>query len=100
MKKAAVGLAFTVAVALGGSWTGYVSESKCGAAHQDGSAASVKCVTKCIKGGAKPVLVVDGKVIKIANPDKVAEKFYGLKVKVDGDMKDDTVTIASIDAAK
>jgi hypothetical protein len=68
--------------------------------HNDGSAGSVSCVKTCIKGGAKPVLVVDGKVVAISNPDKVPEALYGLKVMVTGDLKDDAVEIDTIAAAK
>jgi hypothetical protein len=100
MKKAGLVLMFSAVAAFAGDWTGYISETKCGAAHNDGSAKSVACVKGCIKGGAKPVLVVDGKVVGIANPDKVPESLYGLKAKVTGTEKDGTVTIASIEAAK
>ena len=100
MKKLALAFAFCAVAAFGAGWTGYISETHCGAKHQDGSEGSVKCVKGCIKGGAKPVLVVDGKVVGIANPDKVPESLYGLKVTVQGEMKDDAVQISSIEAAQ
>ena len=52
-----------------------------------------------MKGGATPVLVSDGKVLKIADTSKVQD-FLGKKVVVKGDLEGDTVTIASIEAAK
>ncbi len=85
--------------ALAGEMTGYVSDSKCGAAHQDGSAKSVACVKACIKNGQEPVLVVDGKVMSIKNAAKVPADLYGLKVTVDGEMSGDAVTINSIKKA-
>lgn len=87
------------AAAFAGEWTGYISETKCGAKHASASAGDVACVKGCIKGGAKPVLVVDGKVVAIANTDKVPEALYGLKVKVSGELKGDALTIASVEAA-
>jgi hypothetical protein len=99
MKKLALMFVLLAAAAFAGDWTGYVSETKCGAKHNDGSDASVSCVKGCIKGGAKPVLIVDGKVVAIANPEKVPEALYGLKVKVTGKLKKEAVTIASIAAA-
>jgi hypothetical protein len=100
MKRVVLGLMLTAATALAADWTGYVSETKCGAKHNDGSDASVQCVNSCIKGGAKPVLVVDGKVVNIANPAKVPEALYGKKVKVKGKKeKDGSVAIGSIEAA-
>ena len=41
------------ATAFAGEWTGHISESKCGAKHNTGSAGDVSCVKGCIKGGAK-----------------------------------------------
>jgi hypothetical protein len=100
MKKLALIFVLSAAAVLAAEWTGYVSESKCGAKHNDGSAASIGCVKGCIKGGAKPVLVVDGKVVAISNPDKVPEALYGLKVTVSGELKDEAVEIETIEAAK
>lgn len=100
MKKLALTLAFLAAPLMAGEWTGYVSEDKCGAKHQSGSAADVNCVKACIKGGAHPVLVVDGKVVKIGNPGKVPEALYGLKAKVTGELKDGSLVIASIAKAE
>jgi hypothetical protein len=100
MKKLALTFILFTAAAFAGEWTGYVSETKCGAKHNDGSAAAVGCVKSCIKGGAKPVLVVDGKVVAIANPDKVPEALYGLRVTVTGDLKDEALEIDTIDTAK
>jgi hypothetical protein len=92
-------LAVLSLAAFAGEWTGHISETHCGAKHTAGSAADVTCVTSCIKSGAKPVLVVDGKVVSIANADKVPASLYGLKVKVTGELADNALTIASIKAA-
>lgn len=99
MKKLALVFAFCAVAAFGADWTGYISETKCGAKHNDGSQASIDCVKGCIKGGAKPVLVVGDKVLFISNAAKVPESLYGLKVKVTGKQKGDAITIASIAAA-
>jgi hypothetical protein len=54
------------------------------------------CAKKCIKGGSPAVLVTDdGKIYKIANQDKIVEH-AGMKVVVTGDMKGDTITVASV----
>jgi hypothetical protein len=96
MKKLGLSFAFLAVTAFAGEWTGYISETKCGAKHSDGSEASISCVKGCIKGGAKPVFVVDGKVIGIANPDKVTEETYGKKVSVTGNVKDNVLTIDTV----
>ncbi len=54
------------------------------------------CAQKCIKGGSPAVLVSeDGKIYKIANQDKIVSH-AGEKVTVTGDLKGDTITVASI----
>ena len=100
LRTTALLLTCAATLAFAGEWTGYISETKCGAKHADASEASIACVKGCIKAGAKPVLVVDGKVLGIANPDKVGEALYGRKVSVQGELAGDAVTIASITAAK
>ncbi len=88
------------ATLLGAQFTGYISDSHCGAKHMDGSQASTNCVTSCIKGGAAPVFVaMDKKVYKLTDKSKVTS-FYGKKVKITGSMSGDTVTIENIEAAK
>ncbi|MCW5977697.1 MAG: hypothetical protein KIT09_06450 [Bryobacteraceae bacterium] len=91
-------LAFTLFAvsAMAGEMTGAISDAKCGAAHADGSEKSIKCVQGCVKGGQKPVFVTsDGKVLQIANPDKVMDHL-GHKVTVTGNVDGETVTIDSV----
>jgi hypothetical protein len=98
MKKLVLISLFSIS-AFAGEMTGTISEDHCGAKHAAGSAADQKCVEGCVKGGATPVFVSDGKVLKISDPAKVQD-FLGKKVVVKGDLSGDTVTIASIEAAK
>jgi hypothetical protein len=100
MKKLGLFLTFASLTAFAGEWTGYISDSKCGAGHSDGSEKSVACVKGCVKGGLKPVLVADDKVVPITNTDKVPADLLGHKVTVTGDVKDGSLTIAKIVAAK
>jgi hypothetical protein len=99
MKQIVLSLAFAAA-AFAGDWTGHISDDKCGASHSDGAQKSIDCVTSCIKRGGKAVLVANGKVMQIANQDKVAASLYGKKVTVKGDLKGDSLTVASIAAAQ
>jgi hypothetical protein len=52
-----------------------------------------------VKKGAAPVFVTDGKVIKIANADKVMDHL-GKKVKVSGKLEGETLTVDSISASE
>jgi hypothetical protein len=94
MKKIAV-LALFAATAFAAEWKGTISDAKCGAAHADASEKSMKCSQACVKGGQAAVLVSDGKVMKIANQDKVVEH-VGHKVTVSGKLDGDTVTVDSV----
>jgi hypothetical protein len=94
MKKIAM-LALFAATAFAAEWKGTISDAKCGAAHADASEKSMKCSQACVKGGQAAVLVSDGKVLKIANPDKVTEH-VGHKVTVSGKLDGDTVTVDSV----
>ena len=80
-----------------GEWTGAISESGCGLKHASGGAE--KCVSGCVKKGAAPVFVADGKVIRLANAEKVMDHL-GKKVKVTGKLEGDTLTVESIAAAE
>ncbi len=92
-------LAFFAFTAMSAEWTGAISEAGCGLKHADGGPGAEKCVAKCVKGGAAPVFVTDGKVIKIANADKVMDHL-GHKVKITGKLAGDTVTIDTIAMAQ
>ena len=95
MKKIALLATFALS-AFAGEWSGAISEAGCGAKHVDGSAKSIACVTSCVKKGAAPVFVTEeGKVVKIANPDKVMDHL-GHKVKVTGKLDGETLTIDSV----
>jgi hypothetical protein len=77
--------------------SGVISDSHCGAKHS--APGATDCVNGCVKGGAKYVLVSDGKVYDIDAQDKVAE-FAGKSVKITGSCDGKTVTVKSVEAGK
>ena len=79
--------------AMAGEWTGYISDSKCGA--KGDKAAHADCAAKCVKGGASPVFVSEGKVYKIDDASKVQDHI-GHKVTITGELKGDTVEVESV----
>lgn len=95
MKKILLVTSLFAFSAFAGSWKGTISDEKCAAAHADASEKSMNCVKGCVKGGKAPVFVSDGKVYKIANADKVMDHL-GHKVTLNGEMKDDTITVDSV----
>ena len=95
----AVAFVAALAVAGDGSWTGYITDSKCGAkaAHEGAQ----ECTVKCVKEGAKYVFVndTDKKVYTIADQDKVADH-AGHHVTVKGSVEGDTMKVDSVEMAK
>jgi hypothetical protein len=90
--------AFTFAA--DGTWTGYISDSHCGA--NGAKAGHKECAVKCVKEhGAKYVFVddADHKVYAIDAQDKVAAH-AGDHVTVKGTVEGDNLKLASIEMAK
>jgi hypothetical protein len=83
-------------------WTGYISDSKCGAKHDHVSDKNTQCVVDmCIKSGADPVFVTGGKVIKFdADSATKAKAFAGQQVKIDGTLDGAMVKINTIAKAE
>lgn len=69
------------------SWSGWVSDSKCGA--KGANAEHAACAKKCVDAGEKPVFVTDKdqKVIAVDNPDALMSHL-GHHVEVTGKMTD------------
>lgn len=95
--KVVLALALVLSVfaltAMAGEWTGYISDSKCGAKGAKDEHAD--CAVKCVKSGAAPVFVTDGKVYKIEDTSKVQDHI-GHKVTITGELKGDTVQVESV----
>ena len=82
--------------ALADEFTGWISDSKCGA--KGASAEHKDCAVRCVKGGAVAVFVQDNKVLKIDDASKV-EGYIGQKVTVTGSVDGDTIKVESVKAA-
>lgn len=88
------------------TWTGQISDSACGAKHEEAAEGQGKmpdreCTQACVRGGSKYVLVVDGKVVSIANQDfKDLPVHAGHTVKLTGELNGSAVTVSKIEMAK
>jgi len=92
--------AAALAFAADGTWTGYISDSQCGA--KGANEKHTDCAAKCVKEhGAKYVFVndADKKVYAIADQDKVAAH-AGHHVTVKGSVDGDNLKVASVDMVK
>jgi len=85
------------------TWIGNISDSACGKKHEEaaegnGVMPDRECTQACVRGGSKYVLVVDGKVLQIANQDnKDLATHAGHHVKVTGELKGDAITVSKIE---
>lgn len=102
MKKFVVCLSFCAMSAFAADkLTGTISDSKCAEKHADASQKSMECAQKCIKGGASPVIISDGKVYQISadSRDKVMNHI-GHKVTVTGTLQGDTMKVSKVKMEK
>lgn len=88
-------LAFGLAAnGLAAEFKGFVEDTACAGKPEMKDDAA--CAQKCIKGGSPAVLVTpEGKIYKIANQDKIVSH-AGEHVTVNGNLKGDTITVASV----
>lgn len=111
MKRVVI-LAVVLILAAGGvraaeqTWVGEISDSACGREHESGTEnvpapPAKECVANCLRGGSKYVIVVDGKVLQIANQSVAGlADLAGSTVKVTGELNDRTITIARLEKAE
>jgi len=93
------------AVSLGAqqTWTGKIADSACGVKHEEaaegqGVMPDRDCTQACVRGGSKYILVVDGKVMKIANQDnKDLATHAGHAVKMTGELKGNSIAVSKIE---
>jgi hypothetical protein len=84
------------------AFTGTVTDDMCGGSHTAMNAGpDAKCVTECVRGGAKYALW-DGKATYVLSDQKGAAPFAARKVTVKGslDAKAKTIQVSSIAPAK
>lgn len=91
-------VAFTVCAgsAFAETFTGVVSDAMCAKNPTKASSPDhAACAKKCIEGGSPAVLIVDGKVYQLSNPDKLKD-YAGQKITVDASVDNGTMTIKSV----
>jgi hypothetical protein len=94
------------ALAADQTWSGKISDSKCGATHSstehDGKKMSERqCTAACVKGGAKYVFAGDdGKIYNVDNQDFAGLPVHaGHSVKLTGEKTGDTIHVSKIEMA-
>jgi hypothetical protein len=79
------------------AWDGFVTDTHCGTNCQRTSAMTPDsaCVRRCVKRGSKYGLW-HGNHVYVLEPQSQAAKFVAKKVRVNGDLSNDTIHIKSI----
>jgi hypothetical protein len=79
-----------------GAVTGFIVDQRC-SLRGKAMWVDAQCVLKCVRDGDKVVLVTEaGKVLHIANQDKVEAESYGQRVAITGKTDGDTLTVATL----
>jgi glutamate-1-semialdehyde aminotransferase len=104
MKKTIVMIFASAALMLAAdqTFTGTITDDMCGGSHKAMNVApDAKCVTECVRGGAKYALW-DGRATYVLSDQNNAAPFAAKKVTVKGtlDAKAKTIQVSSIAAAK
>lgn len=93
---AAIAFTLSAGSAFAETYTGVVSDAMCAKNPTKASSPDhAACAKKCIDSGTPAVLIVDGKVYPVSNPDTL-KKYAGDKVTVDASLDNGTLTINSV----
>ena len=88
------------------TWTGTISDSKCGASHKamtehNKNLTDRACTEACVKGGAKYIFATGGKVYTLENQSDPALAMYaGEMVTVTGERRGNTIAASQISKPK
>lgn len=80
--------------------TGVLTDDMCTKKHMGMGKSNADCVHECVKHGAKYAVVSGAKTYVLAGDQAKLNELAGKKVKVIGDVKGNTLTVASIEAAQ
>lgn len=79
---------------------GIVSDTMCGKKHMMPGKTDAQCIQECIKSGSSYALVAGDKVYMLAGKPQTFAPFAGKRVKIEGDLNDNTITVTSIHEGK
>jgi hypothetical protein len=78
------------------TFDGTISDSMCGKKHMMPGKSDAECIKACVKAGSAYVLVTDKKIYTLSGNAGDLARFAGKHVKVQGDLKQDTITVSAI----
>ena len=80
------------------TFSGVVTDSHCGARHQDATKSPAECAQMCARNGSQYVLVDGDKSYALNGDMQQIAKLAGQRVSVEGSIVGDTLHVASIRA--
>lgn len=80
--------------------TGVLTDSMCVRKHMMPGKTNADCVRECVKGGAKFVVVANGKPVEVKGHEDKLNALAGKKVKVTGEQKGSVLVVTSVEAAE
>ncbi|UWZ86563.1 hypothetical protein [Occallatibacter riparius] len=78
------------------TFEGTISDSMCEKKHMMPGKSDADCIKACIKAGSAYVLITDKKVYTLAGKADDVSKLAGKHVTVQGELKQNTITVSSI----
>lgn len=78
------------------NFEGVISDTMCGKKHMMPGLTDAQCIEECIKAGAKYALVAGDKVYILSGKAQAIAPFAGKRVHVEGEIKNNIITVASI----
>ena len=78
------------------TFEGRVSDNMCEKKHMMPGKSDADCIKACIKAGSAYALVTDKKVYTLAGKSEDLGKLAGKHVTVQGELKQNTITVSSI----
>jgi hypothetical protein len=80
----------------GSSFSGVITDSRCGARHVRNSDASpAQCARKCVRNGSKYVLIDGNRRYDLTGDNGIIDKFAGERVTVTGVLQGGTIAVTS-----
>jgi hypothetical protein len=78
---------------------GVISDTMCGKKHMLPGKSAAECIQVCVKEGSSYALVAGDKVYTLAGKPQAIAPFAGKRVHIEGDLKNNTLTVTSIHGA-
>jgi hypothetical protein len=78
---------------------GVVSDTMCGKKHMIAGKTAAECIRVCVKEGSSYAIVAGDKVYTLAGKPQAIAPFAGKHVRVEGDLKNNILTVTSIHEA-